>query len=314
MPLNRHSALRENEEWLQRQLDAENAQFLILCKDTNLVRYSGGKSTAEAVFLDASAVTSAIRQSTDMIYLGQMTSSPVFALDLGEMEKPTAQEWIDRVKPGAVFMDLRHVGMLLSRVEAAILAYARGISFWHRHHRFCSYCGRPLHPFRGGHMKKCPGPSCARETYPRIEPAVIMLVEQRCSTSRRPQCLLGRHAGLPGNMYSTLAGYVDLGETLEEAVIREVKEEAGISVNKVRYVTSQPWPFPSSMMLGFQAQAIDTCIDITHDNLEDAQWFTLDQVLDMAEYDDSHSGPTLPRKDSIAYTLIQLWIRCHRVQ
>ncbi len=158
-------------------------------------------------------------------------------------------------------------------------------------------------------MRKCTNDTCAKEVYPRIDPAVIMLVELIDPTDGIEKCLLGRHKGLPKGIYSTLAGYVDQGESMEEAVAREVMEEAGLLIHNADYIASQPWPFPSALMIGFRAQTKEENITIALDELEDAQWFSADQIRQFGEHTDTNVEKALPRKDSIARTLIELWLQ-----
>src|SRR5262249_49094954 len=147
------------------------------------------------------------------------------------------------------FTDLRRVGPLLERFEGSLLAYARGITYWHQRHRFCGVCGAPTRSRDAGHVRVCLNETCKTQHFPRTDPAVIMLVHDG------DRCLLGRQSVWPTGMHSTLAGFVEPGESLEEAVAREVREETAIEVTDVAYHSSQPWPFPSSVMLGFHARA-----------------------------------------------------------
>ena len=188
------------------------------------------------------------------------------------------------------------------------MAYARGILHWHQHHRYCGQCGHPTENQHGGHMRLCLNPDCGRETFPRTDPAVIMLVEHTPSNGEPPKCLLGRHSAWPPGSYSTLAGFVEPVESLEEAVAREVFEEAGIRVANVRYQASQPWPFPSSLMLGFRAQAETTAIKLDPDELADARWFTAEEIRSFGEWGDDSASLRLPRKDSIARFLVESWL------
>lgn len=220
-----------------------------------------------------------------------------FTVDISEHELPTLTPLMGQ----AEFLDLRQVGVLMDAHDGSLLAHARGLMYWHRHNRFCSECGQPTHSQEGGRLRRCINEACGREHFPRTDPAVIMLV-----TRAGPEggaCLMGRHPNLPEGIYSTLAGFVDQGESLEQAVIREVFEETAIHVDQVQYFASQPWPFPSSLMLGFHARATSTKIDIGNDELEDARWFTKTQVAGMPA-----NGIRLPRQDSIAYWLIDKWL------
>src|SRR3546814_482718 len=174
--------------------------------------------------------------------------------------------------PPGVFTDLRRIGPLLERFEGSLLAYARGLLWWHQRHRFCGVCGHPTVSVKGGHQRSCTNQACAAPQFPRTDPAVIMLVHDG------ERCLLGRQRVWPDGMYSTLAGFVEPGETLEEAVAREVWEESGIQVRDVRYHSAQPWPFPSSLMLGFHAAAKSFEIVRNDDELGDAQWYTAEDL------------------------------------
>jgi NAD+ diphosphatase len=161
----------------------------------------------------------------------------------------------------------------------------------------------------GGHMRRCP--TCARETFPRIDSAVIMLVETTNETGE-PICLLGRHARLPTGIFSTLAGFVETGESLEETVVREVMEESGVKVDRVDYRGSQPWPLPASLMLGFRARATTTDISAHDDELEAVAWFTAEELSGFGEWSDEAAEFRLPRRDSIARVLIDEWLAEHR--
>jgi NAD+ diphosphatase len=194
------------------------------------------------------------------------------------------------------FTDLRQVAGLLPAGEASVLAHARGIMHWRTKHRFCGVCGAPCTPRSAGHAMACTG--CNAQHFPRTDPAVIMLVV------RGDRCLLGHSHRFPNvAMYSTLAGFVEPGESFEEAVRREVQEEAGIEVGAVAYHSSQPWPFPSSIMIGFHAEGLSDAITIDPEELKDARWFTRDQVRNPAAH-----GFSLPRVDSIARRLIEDWL------
>ena len=157
-------------------------------------------------------------------------------------------------------------------------------------------------------MRLCTNKKCKKTSFPRIDPAVIMVVEHIKEPTQQRYCLLGRQNVWPAGMYSTLAGFVESGESLEEAVIREVFEESGIRVKDPIYKFSQPWPFPSSLMLGFSSQAINTNIEIDKDELEDVKWFSEDEVRNFGEWGDKTKKLQLPRQDSIAHHLIEAWL------
>lgn len=227
--------------------------------------------------------------AVEPIFLGLLDEVAYFAVDIAtEIEA-------DLTELGE-FADLRQIGALLPQSTGAILAYARGISFWHGTHRFCNRCGGPTFSEQGGHVRRCP--ACGTEHYPRSDPAVIMRV------THGDHCLLGRQAVWPEGMVSVLAGFVEPGETMEEAVAREVFEEVGIRVGDVRYHSSQPWPFPSSLMIGFTAEAESLAAPLVDGvELQSANWFSRADILDFAA-----SGHFLPRPHSIARRLIEDWL------
>lgn len=195
-----------------------------------------------------------------------------------------------------VWSDLRLAGALLAPIEAGFAAFARGLQFWHAKHRFCAVCGSPSMVSHAGHRRVCVEPSCGAEHFPRTDPAIIVAVEFESAI------LLGRQASWPPNRYSTLAGFVEPGESLEDAVRREVFEESGVRVAFADYHSSQPWPFPASLMLGFSATAASKDLSIGPE-LEDARWFSL------AEFESALMLGTLkvPPSVSVSYRLIEAW-------
>jgi NAD+ diphosphatase len=221
-----------------------------------------------------------------------MGERAVFAVDLSHLDDPQPL----LVAEDAGFADLRAAAGALPAHDAAVLAHARGLMHWRARHRFCGVCGGVCEPRSAGHVMRCT--ACGAEHFPRTDPAVIMLV------TRGDHALLGHSQRFPlTTMYSTLAGFVEPGESLEEAVAREVREETGIVVGAVHYHSSQPWPFPSSIMLGFIADALTDSITIDYSELRDARWFVREQLLDPVAH-----GFTLPRVDSIARRLIEDWL------
>lgn len=196
-------------------------------------------------------------------------------------------------------MTLREAGLLLPADEAGLFAYAKGLSHWQRETRHCARCGAPLILVAAGHRAQCTNSDCARLHFPRTDAAVIMLVEHDGA------CLLGRQAGWPAGRYSTLAGFVEPGESLEDAVRREVAEEAGVIVDEVRYHSSQPWPLPASLMVGFVATAVSRQIAMRDNELEEARWFTPQQIVEgLAD------GSFLPSTAlSVSYQLLAYWLR-----
>jgi NAD+ diphosphatase len=191
---------------------------------------------------------------------------------------------------------LREAGLLLSPRDAGLMVHAVALENWQRLHRFCSRCGERTVITAAGHIRRCP--ACGAEHYPRTDPAVIMLV-----TDDEDRALLGRQMHWPEGRFSTLAGFVEPGESIEQAVRREVREETGVVVGGVDYIASQPWPFPSSLMLGFMAQAVAGEITVDGEELSEARWFSRDEMRAAFE-----SGEVLPPYGiSIAARLIELW-------
>lgn len=309
MGLERHGDLRMDPEWLRRQLASDRGLVLPLWREKNLFRLDG--DSPSPVRLSISDAAQFLANATEVVYLGHDRQRPVFAADLRDLEEIRVGDLIDHAAPGCRFIDLRRCGALLDNADGSVLAYARALAGWHRNNGYCARCGHATRSSRGGHMRHCD--PCGREHFPRIDPAVIMLVELSDPADGVPRCLLGRHTGLPGRIYSTLAGFVDPGETLEQAVAREVREESGITVTDIRYVGSQPWPFPGSLMLGFRATSSDPEPDNSLDELEDVRWFTLPEVRGFAEHGgDGGARYEFPRGDSIARMLIEQWLQENR--
>ncbi len=194
--------------------------------------------------------------------------------------------------PGAVFEELRPLLPLLRPEEAGLLAYARALSVWRARHRHCGVCGAPTLPASAGHVMRCTDSQCGEEFFPRIDPAIIVLV------TAGDHALLGRQRSWPPGRYSTLAGFVEPGESLEDAVAREVHEETGVRIRHARYFASQPWPFPSSLMLGFHASAERVPPRLDHE-LEDARWFAASEIERMPGL--------LPQRFAIARRLLEAW-------
>ena len=257
----------------------------------------------DVIHLPGSEVASLLDDFDQLVFLGRDDRGPLFALDLS-LYRP---ELVEPLVGDNDFIDLRACGWLLDAEQAAQLAYARGLVYWNRHHRYCGSCGAPTRSENGGHQRRCSLEGCGRVQFPRTDPAVIMLVED-LSDPARPRCLLARNSRFPNRMMSTLAGFVDPLETLEETVRREVFEECGIRVGRVDYRASQPWPFPSSIMLGFHAEARSTEINIDGIEIEEAYWFEAEQLADFGEWGDGGDNFCLPRRDSIARYLVDSWV------
>lgn len=196
------------------------------------------------------------------------------------------------------FAELRGIMLQLTAREAEMVATAKAVLHWHRSHRFCAVCGAQSEPINASWQRACP--KCAAQHFPRTDPVVIMLIQ------RGNSLLMGRSPGWPEGMYSCLAGFVEPGETIEAAVRREVLEETGVTVGDVRYVASQPWPFPASLMMGFVGDATSDTITIDPAELEAAMWVTREDMMEVMA--GQHPGIRPARKGAIAYHLIANWL------
>jgi NAD+ diphosphatase len=233
------------------------------------------------------------------LLLGLDESGPLLALDVSAMEGGEQGP-----EMGGSWAMLRSVGGLLPAQDSALLAYARGMLVWREKTRFCCACGSPLTVEDSGHSAKCSNSACAMPHFPRTDPAIIMLVQDSAG-----RALLGRQAVWTAGMYSCLAGFVEPGESLEDAVAREVWEEAGIRVRSARYFASQPWPFPSSIMVGFTALAEDGEPRPDRHEIEDVRWVSREEARTYGEADaPGADGRFLPRRDSIARALVNAWL------
>ncbi|MCP4328674.1 MAG: NAD(+) diphosphatase [Alphaproteobacteria bacterium] len=288
--LDRAAHHRRDDDWLIRRLADARSHIVPVWRARNLVRTV---ERPNAVYVSAAEIETLVAETRFVAFLGEVDGTAHFAIDISEIEAP-----LDALPADGVFEDLRNVGPLLDRHEGSILAYARGLFSWHRRHLYCGVCGHPTESTQGGHVRVCTDAGCATQHFPRLDPAVIMLVHDG------DRCILGRQPGWPAGLHSTLAGFVEPGESLEDAVAREIMEEVGIDVTDIRYHSSQPWPFPSSLMLGFHARARDDAITVYEDELEDARWFTREAIGASPE-DESFR---LPRPDSIARRLIEDWL------
>ncbi len=286
--LDRLGHLRADEAWLAARLTDPGSRFLATWRGMYLV---AGDDAPRPVLLAPEDVAPLAGEIT--VLLGSDGDTMHFAVELGaEGDDPAAGPLAGRGE----FRELRGVAGLMPAHDASLLAYARGLLYWHTRHRFCGVCGSPTEIRQAGHMRRCTDAACATDHFPRTDPAVIMVVGDG------DRCLLGRQKSWPEGLYSSLAGFVEPGESLEEAVAREVLEESGIVVRNVRYHSSQPWPFPGSVMLGFFAEAATTDISVRYDELEDARWFH------RRELENPAGTLRLPRSESIARRLVDDWI------
>lgn len=242
------------------------------------------------------------------ILLGLENGEPLFAADLDD---PEAASQLAETGAGRL-ITLREAGTLLEQEEGGLAAYLVALLNWHRRHRFCANCGASTRVAEAGLSRRCP--TCSTTHFPRTDPVVIMLVDDG-----QGNLLLGRRIGWAEGRFSILAGYVAPGETPEAAVAREVREESGVLAHSPRYITSQPWPFPASLMLGYEASAERTAVDEApvpqEGEMVEVRWFSLEEVRAAAGLshpdgtgDRGEGGLRLPGEVSIARMLIDAWI------
>jgi NAD+ diphosphatase len=276
VPLDRLGDRRGDSEWLA----GARTRGVFLAVWRRRVLVSEGRVPAPMLLEPATIAT--LPGTTESILLGAHHGTPCFALGIGGEAPPRL--------PGR-FADIRAIGQQLEPDTVALLAYARALVSWHERHRHCSACGASTDPVEAGHARLCP--ACGVKHFPRVDPAIIVLVADPM------RCLLGRQPSWPTGRYSAIAGFVEPGESLEDAVRREVHEETGVQVEAVEYRGSQPWPFPSSLMLGFTARPTGGEIRRRDGELEDARWVTRDDI--------AAGHILLPPPISIAWRLIEHW-------
>lgn len=292
-PLDRASERRGNEEWIAALLGDPDTRILAL---RDLKPFTCDTATPALDWQPVAPWREQIEAGAPLIFLGLGDGRAHFAIDATGAG----------IAPGIdlELVDVRALAPTLAAGEAAILAEARSVLDWHARHRFCAQCGSPTAMASAGWTRRCP--ECRASHYPRTDPVVIMLA------IRGDRALLGRNRRRPGARFSCLAGFVEPGETLEDAVRREVREEAGIRCGRVRYLAGQPWPFPSSLMLGFLTEALTDEIMVDPKELAEARWFARDEVREMvaraaAGTDDAARG-SLPAPIAIAHHICRRWV------
>ena len=281
--LDRAAHLRRDPAWFAAALADERSRAIPVWNSRSLIAEG---DAPHAAYLELGNVPPERRNDADLILLGRLGDTHYFAYEIESTEPPA-------LLPGTRFEDLRLLASVLPIDEAGLLGYARAMISWRRRHRFCGICGAQTLPAKSGHVLVCSNPGCRHEQFPRTDPAIIVLV------SDGERALLGRQASWPVGRYSTIAGFVEPGESLEDAVTREVFEETGIEVDRIEYYSSQPWPFPASLMLGFTAHAVTTEVRLHDQELEDARWFTRAAL--------TSNEALLPPRQSISYRLIESW-------
>ena len=290
-PLDRAGDRRDDADWIAARLSDPDALLLPLHDGRPLVEPAsdGGVRLGYAPTSMASPLAAGGER---LAFLGLWKATPVFALDVEDDGDAQAFSAYGR------FEELRPVLAALPGPEAAIAGRARALFEWRRRHRFCANCGARTEVVEAGWKRLCP--QCRAEHFPRTDPVAIMLA------ARGDRCLLGRSPRFPPGMFSALAGFVEPGETLEEACAREVREEAGLETTAVRYLFSQPWPFPHSLMLGLVAEVADGAERAQPGEIEALRWFSRDEAARLVS-GAAVDGCTVPPSTAIAHTLIRAW-------
>jgi NAD+ diphosphatase len=295
-PLDRADAYRRDQAWLEAQVTHTQSRLLPLWQLNVLQQVEPETRLGWIHPVDITRLNINVAP----VLLGLLDNVAHFAIDVSQLGDPRHELNLDE---SWRFEEARSAATQLSPTETGILAQSRSQLDWHKRHQFCSVCGERSEPGRGGQVRKCP--ACKAEHFPRTDPVAIMLVIDG------ERCLLGQSRGRLSQtgMYSALAGFIDQGESIEEAVRREVKEEAGLDVGQVRYHSSQPWPFPSSLMIGCHAQALTTDIHKDEAEMTDVQWFERADVLSALKGDHPHLR--VPAPIAIAHHLIKSWAEGH---
>jgi len=294
--LDRASAQRKDPVWLAEATASPARRGIAAGRDQVLVSRAGAT-------LALTRLEPTDEQLSEPILLGLADGVPLFAIDLereAARDRPADDGSWDRNGDEATahLITLREAGLALPRAEAGLAAYASALLGWHRRHRFCANCGHATESVEAGFERSCP--RCGAHHFPRTDPVVIMTVEHD------DRLLLGRRAGWPEGRLSVLAGFISPGEAAEEAVIREVQEESGIVCRDPVYVTSQPWPFPASLMLGFHARSDGGVPTATDGELDEVHWIPRERVR--AAVGGEEVGFALPGEVSIARFLIERWV------
>jgi len=290
--IDRSAERRTDSDFLSACAAAHDCGFYLVGGEMVVLKSAG--DLHDPVF--SSQEVTSLATGPDRIFLGLANGAARFGL-------PVAAETIETLKSDSRFIvtDLRSIAVqgLVAPDQLPPLAEAKALLHWHAKHRFCANCGRATDILQGGWRRDCP--QCHYQHFPRTDPVVIMLAV------RGDQCLLGRQSRFGAGMWSCLAGFIEPGETIEDAARRETLEEAGIVCGHVRYFASQPWPFPSSLMIGCHAEAISSEIKVDYQELEDARWFTRDDAAAMLARR-HEGGLSTPPPVAIAYHLIRAWV------
>ena len=296
--INRQGDYRNNKKLIEKIIVDKKTKFIPYFEGKNLFKQKN--ENIEAIKLNNEQLITFFPKGIDNpVFLGVANEINYVGLDISN-KNPNIDLWLE--EHDIIVEDLRRYGPLIDDIDASFLALTNGMFFWHNTHQFCGSCGFKNISKEGGFVKACSNNKCGKNHFPRTDPAIITLI------SFQDKVLLGRSPRFPEGMYSTLAGFVEPGESLEQALEREVFEEVGVKVKNIKYFNSQPWPFPASLMLGFFAEAINEEMNIDYNEIEDAHWFSIEELRTL-QHPSINGGFKLPRIDSIARRLVDTWIR-----
>lgn len=288
--LNRLTEKRTDEEWLTKQIECSDTLFIPHWKGKNFFDVS---NEPKMISLKKDKLKSLWKKGLPITLLGELNNNIYFSISLDDINTDIEKEF----SSWGIFASLRRYAALLNKDEASLIAYSNAMSNWQKHHQFCGNCGSKTIIALGGHRLDCSNIECNHQIFPRTDPAIITLIykDDKCLLVRQPQWQPGQ--------YALVAGFVEPGESFESTVSREIFEETGIEVTNIEYFSSQPWPFPGSIMLGFFAKAITEKITLHDDELENAKWMTREEIIEGIK------NKTLkhPTNFSIAYRLLETW-------
>ena len=290
-PLDRASDRRSNAEWLAQQLASSDSLGIAMWNGRPLGEKGGGGM--QIAYLPAKLVGEIAGGAERLLFMGLWNETAIFAVDLEGPNDPAAGP----LEGLGEFKDLRTIALQLPAPDAAILATAKSMFEWRRRHGHCAVCGQPSEARDGGWKRQCP--ACEAEHFPRTDPVVIMLAYHG------DRCMLGRQEAWPKGMFSALAGFLEPGESIEEACARELAEEAGLRTRKVRYHSTQPWPYPSSLMIGLIAEVEDDEGTPDQTELSEVRWFTRDEARRLLRGE--IEGTFCPQPLAIAHQLLRAW-------
>lgn len=287
--LDRLAEYRDDGPWVENAMNSTSARFVPLWRNRSLLADTDDGQVA--IYLGPGELDPAAYIQPPTL-LGTDGKRCFFAVSINDQQ----QEHVLALHPEARFLDLRMASVSMDTKHAGFLAYAKALHYWQYRHVFCGVCGSPNRLESAGHKLVCSNEECGRQSFPRIDPAIIVLVTQGDA------CLLGHNSNWPPRRFSTLAGFVEPGESLEDAVVREVYEESRVRLKSIRYISSQPWPFPASAMCGFFAEA-DNRECSPSDEMEEVRWFTTAEMEEVVSRDEVR----LPPPVSIAFQLVSDW-------